>query len=251
MKKIFLGLLFIFLSQSLQARYYDPDMGRFASRDPLQYIDGMNLYAGYFAQGFFLDPMGTTSEEDCCICEIEPEQCYISVKFLEKFVSHKKRNFNRYDKVKDYPGNLIDIKFYQPAKVELKHYQGKPVDNCHLAQTATITAHNFNNFKNTLQKGDKYVDDQKGNQKITRYDDYFPGMNQQYPEVDYFGWWFNDSPGINAVLIDYALPVRFNIDLHVWLVEEPSIQHYWGVGFTIEKGVNSPIKVTNNNYGEN
>ena len=59
MKKIFLGLLFIFLSQSLQARYYDPDMGRFASRDPLQYIDGMNLYAGYFAQRFTVDPMGT------------------------------------------------------------------------------------------------------------------------------------------------------------------------------------------------
>ena len=59
MKKNFLGLLFIFLSQSLQARYYDPDMGRFASRDPLQYIDGMNLYVGYFAQRFQLDPMGT------------------------------------------------------------------------------------------------------------------------------------------------------------------------------------------------
>lgn len=59
MEKIFLGLLFILLSQSLQARYYDPDMGRFASRDPLQYIDGMNLYAGYFAQSFQMDPMGT------------------------------------------------------------------------------------------------------------------------------------------------------------------------------------------------
>ena len=59
MKKIFLGLLFIFLSQPLQARYYDPDMGRFASRDPIGYSDGMNLYAGYFAQEFQLDPMGT------------------------------------------------------------------------------------------------------------------------------------------------------------------------------------------------
>ena len=59
MKKIFLGLLLTLLSQSLQARYYDPDMGRFASRDPIEYSDGMNLYAGYFAQKFALDPMGT------------------------------------------------------------------------------------------------------------------------------------------------------------------------------------------------
>ena len=61
MKKIFLALLFILLSQSLQARYYDPDMGRFASRDPIGYSDGMNLYAGYFAQSFDLDPSGTKS----------------------------------------------------------------------------------------------------------------------------------------------------------------------------------------------
>ena len=58
MKKIFLGLLLTLLSQSLQARYYDPDMGRFASRDPIGYSDGMNLYAGYFAQSFDLDPTG-------------------------------------------------------------------------------------------------------------------------------------------------------------------------------------------------
>jgi len=56
--KIFLGLLFIFLSQSLQARYYDPEMGRFASRDKLEYVDGMGLYNGYFAQSFNLDPSG-------------------------------------------------------------------------------------------------------------------------------------------------------------------------------------------------
>ena len=58
MKKIFLGLLLTLLSQFLQARYYDPDMGRFASRDPIGYSDGMNLYAGYFAQSFQMDPSG-------------------------------------------------------------------------------------------------------------------------------------------------------------------------------------------------
>jgi hypothetical protein len=33
-------------------------MGRFANRDPIGYQDGMNLYAGYFAQHFAVDPSG-------------------------------------------------------------------------------------------------------------------------------------------------------------------------------------------------
>lgn len=60
MKKIFLGLLFVLLSQSVHARYFDPEGGRFINRDPIEYIDGMNLYAGYFAQRFMIDPAGTT-----------------------------------------------------------------------------------------------------------------------------------------------------------------------------------------------
>jgi RHS repeat-associated protein len=38
-------------------RYYDPELGRFISRDPLGYVDGMSLYAGYFAP-HGLDPLG-------------------------------------------------------------------------------------------------------------------------------------------------------------------------------------------------
>ena len=55
------------IGHSLSARYFDPEMGRFANRDPLEYKDGMNLYAGYFAQEFKLDPMGTTIVTDCPI----------------------------------------------------------------------------------------------------------------------------------------------------------------------------------------
>ena len=35
-----------------RARYYSDELGRFISRDPLGYVDGMRLYAGYFAQRF-------------------------------------------------------------------------------------------------------------------------------------------------------------------------------------------------------
>lgn len=41
-----------------RARYFSDEMGRFISRDPLGYVDGMSLYGGYFAEGFNLDPSG-------------------------------------------------------------------------------------------------------------------------------------------------------------------------------------------------
>ena len=41
-----------------RARYYDPNLGEFISRDPLEYVDGMSLYRGYFVPGQ-LDSNGT------------------------------------------------------------------------------------------------------------------------------------------------------------------------------------------------
>ena len=41
-----------------RARYYSPELGRFISRDPLKFVDGMNLYAGYFVMWGGIDPTG-------------------------------------------------------------------------------------------------------------------------------------------------------------------------------------------------
>jgi len=41
-----------------RARMYSPEMGRFVSRDPSGYVDGMNLYRGYFVPNG-TDPTGT------------------------------------------------------------------------------------------------------------------------------------------------------------------------------------------------
>ncbi len=41
----------------IRARYYDPLTGEFTSRDPLEYVDGMSLYRGYFGIGG-VDPFG-------------------------------------------------------------------------------------------------------------------------------------------------------------------------------------------------
>jgi len=40
-----------------RARMYSPHLGRFLSRDPLGFVDGMSLYRAYFAQ-YGLDPFG-------------------------------------------------------------------------------------------------------------------------------------------------------------------------------------------------
>ena len=48
-----------------RARYYSSNQGRFISRDPLGYVDGTSLYAGYFGAGFNLDPMGLKDTPAC------------------------------------------------------------------------------------------------------------------------------------------------------------------------------------------
>jgi len=48
-----------------RARYYDASLGQFISRDPLNYVDGMNLYRGYFAVNF-VDSFGLNKE--CGFC---------------------------------------------------------------------------------------------------------------------------------------------------------------------------------------
>ena len=49
-----------------RARYYSPDLGRFISRDPLTFVDGMNMYAGYFALRGVTDPSGLATVRVTC-----------------------------------------------------------------------------------------------------------------------------------------------------------------------------------------
>jgi RHS repeat-associated protein len=46
-----------------RARYYHAELGRFISRDPIGYVDGMNLYRAYFVPGL-VDPDGLFVQED-------------------------------------------------------------------------------------------------------------------------------------------------------------------------------------------
>jgi hypothetical protein len=52
--------------QFFRARYYSPELGRFISRDPLGFVDGMSLYRGYFVPG------GTDSSGNTCVKNCAP-----------------------------------------------------------------------------------------------------------------------------------------------------------------------------------
>ena len=64
-----------------RARYYNPKVGRFIQRDPLGYVDGLNLYT--YAQSNptnYFDPLGTTSC-NCYSNSILKGLCYIGENF--------------------------------------------------------------------------------------------------------------------------------------------------------------------------
>ena len=56
-----------------RARYYDPTTGEFISRDPLEYVDGMSLYGGYFVPSG-LDPTGSVCIKCHCKFLGEPKE---------------------------------------------------------------------------------------------------------------------------------------------------------------------------------
>ena len=69
-----------------RARYYDPKTGEFASPDPLEYVDGMSLYAGYFTPNG-VDPIGLS---DCkpSLKNVPDKYSHLDVRSL--FVSYKR-----------------------------------------------------------------------------------------------------------------------------------------------------------------
>lgn len=55
-----------------RARYYHAELGRFISRDPLGYVDGMSLYRGYFVPNG-VDPSGYAKDREVC-CTFGPRK---------------------------------------------------------------------------------------------------------------------------------------------------------------------------------
>jgi RHS repeat-associated protein len=50
-----------------RARYFEPELGVFVSRDPLGFVDGMGVYQGWFVLGLISDPHGLCNCEELTV----------------------------------------------------------------------------------------------------------------------------------------------------------------------------------------
>ncbi len=108
---------------NFRARYYNAILGRFVSRDPLKYIDGMGLYEYVKSNPFkFVDPLGTTTvhigpkfnvdEQDlCCLKIIRRYQLYNGPTLRAKFMRCHAKCMDRYvfQYISEVLPNIIDL----------------------------------------------------------------------------------------------------------------------------------------------
>ncbi len=57
-----------------RARYEEPVLGRFISRDPWRFVDGMNVYTTYFVS-FGVDPYGLSAQEMQAVYDVLMKKC--------------------------------------------------------------------------------------------------------------------------------------------------------------------------------
>jgi RHS repeat-associated protein len=92
----------------VRARWYEPLLGRFVSRDPLEYIDGMSMYRGYFVPNV-VDPLG----KDVIVLSLVPNQLQIEIATSERVKSpvckRKQEGFRK--RVMQNPFGRHDYKF--------------------------------------------------------------------------------------------------------------------------------------------
>ena len=109
-------------------------LGRFISRDPLGYVDGMSMYAGYFAQGFNLDPSGTANR--ACACSIK-KCCLENIGCLIQNVWEYTKRLSELEK-------FNDPKFYEN--------QANPYTGPNNPHTFPSNPHKFHEYKGHRQQ---------------------------------------------------------------------------------------------------
>jgi RHS repeat-associated protein len=203
---------------AFQLRDYDPETGRWMSRDR---IDDEVLLYGFVGNcpTAYYDILGLAaapkSAEPCCICVTEPQNCSIGVTWgakIEdvgiKYASYQGENGQVTTPI------LWKMLFGTEATVTLKHSKGASLDLCHLKQDVEGHA--------------SYVTDKFGK------DFAFTDFSSSSPVTDYYhktSLWdsahilgrFNPLP---------TVPQTVWFQAHVIVEEAPSVETWWGYAGT-------------------
>jgi RHS repeat-associated protein len=96
-----------------RARYYDAALGRFISRDSLGYVDGMNLYRGYFVPNG-LDPLGLFTCDNGARIDLQFDSCCSAAHrklITDRMCDARKQIIDAYDAMLQIQLHLVENKF--------------------------------------------------------------------------------------------------------------------------------------------
>lgn len=252
-------LLVTCLASSASAMYH-PTVGRWLSRDPAGYVDGMNAYAATFAPDS-TDPYGLSSaptgssaddkaEEGECCCVDDEDNCEIKIELRWSTPPEagwrarevKTEGAPRLGRSSREPHTVLQrifaVKAKAYAKVTLTHKQGKDVTGCHLHQDVHGKA-NWNN--RTAVREQRHQDRRFGRKtevthKFSRKEPYLEwetlnDYNSNKPIATYHDIWYEDEARLRILTTApgrYSDPFQYWFQAHVTVEEAPSVENWWG-----------------------
>ncbi|NBB95343.1 MAG: hypothetical protein GVY16_06340 [Planctomycetes bacterium] len=193
-------------------RYYSPALGRFITRDPLGYVDGMSVYEYAKSTAVNMtDPEGLECNRACCACVATPWLCRIEVSAAAKLEGGCK-------KAKPLPpglglgigGEYVCWARARGVRFDLVHDTGLDVSGCHLQQDALSIS----------------VADGSFSKHSAPRDSGPPNRIQRKGFLEYHGWWYMDSPGFSVRLKKSYI---YSFTAWVWVQEQPWVRRTWSL----------------------
>ena len=134
-------------------RWYGADIGGFYSRDTLDYVDGMSLYAGFFAYHQTVDAWGLEEDKPCIDVALISMDAGISQKIIKKIIENASKKAK----------GAIDFRYINARRMSVKNLLKKCGD-CDLV----IITHGW-----VAQQGKPWIIEHPSKPTRARIDDLF------------------------------------------------------------------------------